>query len=78
MTANDSSHAVWQISGGPTSRAYAEVFGPITAPDLSPARGPEPAPGVTTMTLRLVGTVPREVWTVSGRRSCRSFGRGGL
>jgi hypothetical protein len=26
MTANDSSHAVWQISGGPASRAYAEVF----------------------------------------------------
>jgi hypothetical protein len=26
MAANDSSHAVWQISGGPGSRAYAEVF----------------------------------------------------
>jgi hypothetical protein len=26
MTSNDSSHAVWQISGGPASRAYAEVF----------------------------------------------------
>jgi len=26
MTANDSSHAVWQISRGPASRAYAEVF----------------------------------------------------
>ena len=26
MTASDSSRAVWQISGGPASRAYAEVF----------------------------------------------------
>ena len=26
MMANDSSHAVWQISGGPASRAYADVF----------------------------------------------------
>jgi len=28
MTANDSSRAVWQILGGPTSRAYPEVFLP--------------------------------------------------
>lgn len=26
MAAKDSSHAVWQISGGPTTRAYFEVF----------------------------------------------------
>lgn len=26
MTANDSSHAVWQISGGPASRAYVEFL----------------------------------------------------
>ena len=25
-TANDPAHAVWQISGGPASRAYADVF----------------------------------------------------
>jgi len=26
MSANKSSRAVWQISGGPSSRSYAEVF----------------------------------------------------
>ena len=46
MTANDSSHAVWQVSGGPASRAYAEVFlrhgvaliGPGDAGEWSPER----------------------------------------
>ena len=46
-TANDSSHAVWQISGGPVSRAYADVFlrhgvasiGPGDAGPWSPERG---------------------------------------
>ena len=45
--ANDSSHAVWQISGGPVSRAYADVFlrhgvasiGPGDAGPWSPERG---------------------------------------
>ena len=45
-TANDSSHAVWQISGGPVSRAYADVFlrhgvasiGPGDAGPWSPER----------------------------------------
>ena len=47
MTANGSSHAVWQVSGGPGSRAYAEVFlrhgvaliGPGDAGPWSPGRG---------------------------------------
>ncbi len=46
VTANDSSHAVWQISGGPSSRAYAGVFlrygvaliGPGDAGEWSPER----------------------------------------
>ena len=46
-TANDSSHAVWQISGGPVSRTYADVFlrhgvasiGPGDAGPWSPERG---------------------------------------
>jgi hypothetical protein len=46
VAANDSSHAVWQISGGPASRAYAEVFlrhgvaliGPGDAGEWSPER----------------------------------------
>ena len=42
--------------------------GPITAPEPSPARGPEPAPGATTKTLRLVGTVPPEVWNRLGTK----------
>ena len=45
--ANDSSHAVWQVSGGPVSRAYADVFlrhgvasiGPGDAGPWSPERG---------------------------------------
>ena len=44
--ANDSSHAVWQVSGGPVSRAYADVFlrhgvasiGPGDAGPWSPER----------------------------------------
>jgi hypothetical protein len=42
--------------------------GPILLPELSPARGPEPAPGATTKTLRLVGTVPPEVWNRLGTK----------
>jgi hypothetical protein len=42
--------------------------GPITAPEPSPARGPEPAPGATTTTLRLVGTVPPEIWNRLGTK----------
>ena len=41
---------------------------PITAPEPSPAPGPEPAPGATTKTLRLVGTVPPEVWNRLGTK----------
>ncbi len=41
---------------------------PITAPGPSPAPGPEPAPGATTKTLRLVGTVPPEVWNRLGTK----------
>ena len=42
--------------------------GPITAPEPGPARGPEPAPGATTKTLRLVGTVPPEIWNRLGTK----------
>jgi len=42
--------------------------GPITAPEPGPARGPEPVPGATTKTLRLVGTVPPEVWNRLGTK----------
>jgi hypothetical protein len=42
--------------------------GPIAAPEPCPARGPEPAPGATTKTLRLVGTVPPEVWNRLGTK----------
>ena len=41
---------------------------PITAPAPSPAPGPEPAPGATTKTLRLVGTVPPEIWNRLGTK----------
>ena len=42
--------------------------GPITAPELPLAPGPEPTPGATTKTLRLVGTVPPEVWNRLGTK----------
>ncbi|MDO8477813.1 MAG: DUF499 domain-containing protein [Candidatus Rokubacteria bacterium] len=42
--------------------------GPIAAPEPSPARGPEPASGATTKTLRLVGTVPPEIWNRLGTK----------
>ena len=42
--------------------------GPITAPEPSLEPGPEPAPGATTKTLRLVGTVPPEVWNRLGTK----------
>jgi hypothetical protein len=41
---------------------------PIDVPRLPPAPGPEPAPGAATKTLRLVGTVPPEVWNRLGTR----------
>jgi len=40
--------------------------GPIPAPGPAPAPGPEPAPGATMKTLRLVGTVPPEIWNRLG------------
>lgn len=42
--------------------------GPITMPELPLAPGPEPTPGATTKTLRLVGTVPPEVWNRLGTK----------
>jgi len=42
--------------------------GPIAAPEPSPAPGPVPALGATTKTLRLVGTVPPEVWNRLGTK----------
>jgi hypothetical protein len=42
--------------------------GPIAAPEPSPAPEPEPASGVTTKTLRLVGTIPPEVWNRLGTK----------
>ena len=50
---------------GATSRPGPE---PITATEPSPAPGPEPAPVATTKTLRLVGTVPPEVWNRLGTK----------
>jgi len=41
---------------------------PITAPEPSPPTAPEPAPGATTKTLRLVGSVPPEVWNRLGTK----------
>jgi hypothetical protein len=41
---------------------------PIPVPEPSPAPGPEPAPGATTKTVRLVGTVPPEVWNRLGTK----------
>jgi len=40
----------------------------ITAPEPSPAPGPVPALGATTKTLRLVGTVPPEIWNRLGTK----------
>jgi len=41
---------------------------PIIALEQPLAPGPEPAPGATTKTLRLVGTVPPEVWNRLGTK----------
>jgi len=41
---------------------------PIPLPEPSPGPGPEPAPGATTKTLRLVGTVPPEIWNRLGTK----------
>jgi hypothetical protein len=41
---------------------------PIAAPEPPPAPGPEPSPGATTKMLRLVGTVPPEVWNRLGTK----------
>jgi hypothetical protein len=41
---------------------------PITAPEQRPEPGQEPAPAAATKTLRLVGTVPPEVWNRLGTR----------
>jgi len=37
-------------------------------PEPSPTPGPSPPPGITTKTLRLVGTVPPEVWNRLGTK----------
>jgi hypothetical protein len=42
--------------------------GPITVSGPSPAPEPAPAPGAATKTLRLVGTVPPEVWNRLGTK----------
>ncbi len=42
--------------------------GPVSPPQAGPAPGPEPEPGVQTTTLRLVGTVPPEVWNRLGTK----------
>jgi hypothetical protein len=42
--------------------------GPITAPEPPVVSGPEPAPGASTKTLRLVGAVPPEIWNRLGTK----------
>jgi hypothetical protein len=42
--------------------------GPITTPEPGPAQRPGPELGATTKTLRLVGTVPLEVWNRLGTK----------
>jgi hypothetical protein len=44
------------------------VPGPVSPPQPGPAPGPEPEPGVQTRTLRLMGTVPPEVWNRLGTK----------
>jgi hypothetical protein len=41
---------------------------PIPVPEPSPGPGPKPAPSATTKTLRLVGTIPPEVWNRLGTK----------
>jgi hypothetical protein len=41
---------------------------PILPPETRPQPGPEPAPGVQTKTIRLVGTIPPEVWNRLGTK----------
>jgi hypothetical protein len=50
---------------GPTPQPGPE---PVSAPEPSLAWGSDPAPGAITKTLRLVGTVPPEVWNRLGTR----------
>jgi hypothetical protein len=52
-------------SAGPSPRPGP---GPISPPDPPLALGPEPEPGATTKTLRLVGTVPPEIWNRLGTK----------
>ena len=42
--------------------------GPVPVPRPGPPLGPEPEPGASTKTLRLVGTVPPEVWNRLGTK----------
>ncbi len=42
--------------------------GPAPGPEPGPEPEPEPPPGAQTKTLRLVGTIPREVWNRLGTR----------
>jgi hypothetical protein len=57
-------------SGMPAPPGPAPAPGPmtITPPAPGPGPGAEPTPGATTRTLRLVGTVPPEVWNRLGTR----------
>lgn len=44
------------------------VPGPVSPPQPGPAPGPEPEPVVQTRTLRLMGTIPPEVWNRLGTK----------
>src|SRR5574341_1255901 len=57
------------VPAAPTAAAGPEPGSTITAPPVQgPEPGPEPAPGAETRTLRLVGTVPPEVWNRLGTK----------
>ncbi len=57
-------------SGVPAPPGPAPAPGPTTStpPAPGPGPGPEPAPGAMAQTLRLVGTVPPEVWNRLGTK----------
>jgi hypothetical protein len=42
--------------------------GPPPGPEPGPAPGPQPGPGVQTKTLRIVGTIPPEIWNRLGTK----------
>ena len=55
-------------AGGEVKPPPGPTLGPEPGPTPGPEPGPQPRPGAQTKTLRLVGTIPHEIWNRLGTK----------